>query len=81
LALTLKAKDGYDNAHTAVFSCEGDEGARRAVDGLRAELRDPTFTLATTFEDLVEDCTQFTATEYWANEFRRRYLDLSPVLS
>ena len=81
LALSLRHKGKYDLGHAVVIACRGDSGAEKAVAGLRSELVEPESLIrSVALEELVDAFVARPATKAWALEFRRRYLDLSPVL-
>lgn len=76
LALSVRAKGGFDLAHVAVFSCYGDSKARAAVEGVRRELADPdAWVRAASFEDVISGFAAHPSTASWAAWFRERYLD------
>ena len=73
--------DEFDDGHVVVLSCEGDRGAERAIEGLKEQLHEPSSLLrAATYEELMSKFADMANLRSWASEFRRRYLDLSPVL-
>ena len=81
LAHSLRSTDEFDEGRVVVLSCRGDAGAERAIAGLSAELRDPPALLrSATYEELVAAFDSEPELSSWAAEFRRRYLDLTPVL-
>ena len=81
LVHSLRSTDEFDDGHVVVLSCEGDNNAKRAIDGLGSQLHEPLSLLRTaTYEELMSKFADMTAVRSWAGEFRRRYLDLSPVL-
>ena len=72
--------DEFDDGHVVVLSCEGDPGAERAIKGLESQLHQPSSLLrAATYEELMSKFADMPNLRSWAGEFRRRYLDLSPV--
>ncbi len=80
LAHSLRSTDEFDEGRVVVLSCRGDVGAERAIAGLSAELRDPPALLrSTTYEELVAAFDSEPELSSWAADFRRRYLDLTPV--
>jgi hypothetical protein len=65
-----------ESASVCVLSLADDEGAERAVHGVRAVLHDPGERCAwKTFEELAEAFASAGEAD-WARAFRRRYLDL-----
>ena len=81
LTHSLRSTDEFDDGHVVVLSCEGDGGAQAAITGLESELRDPSALLrSATYEELVSTFASEPDLSSWALEFRRRYLDLAPVL-
>ena len=80
LAHSLRSTDEFDEGRVVVLSCRGDAGAERAITGLSAELRDPPALLrSATYEELVAAFDSEPELSSWAADFRRRYLDLTPV--
>ena len=80
LTHSLRRTSEYDVGHVVVISCKGDHAADGAIAGLRAELREPASLLrSTTYEELIDVLISIPESSCWAKEFRRRYLDLSPV--
>ncbi len=80
LAHSLRSTDEFDEGRVVVLSCRGDAGAERAIAGLSAELRDPPALLrSATYEELVAAFDSEPELSSWAADFRRRYLDLTPV--
>lgn len=80
LALSLKAKGGFEQGHVAVVACAGDGKVVDAMKGLREQLVEPETVLrSVTLDDLVSSFAEFPATATWARAFQRRYLDLTPV--
>ena len=80
LAHSLRRTSEYDRGHVVVISCEGDGAAARAIAGLSAELCEPASLLrSTTYEALIDVLVSNPESSSWAQKFRRRYLDLSPI--
>lgn len=80
LALSLRTTGKYAAGHSVVVACDGDAAAAKALKGVRAELLQPdSIVRAVTLEGLVGAFSKRPATKDWALEFRRRYLDLTPV--
>ena len=80
LAHSLRSTGEFDEGRVVVLSCRGDAGAERAIAGLSAELRDPPALLrSATYEELVAAFDSEPELSSWAADFRRRYLDLTPV--
>lgn len=82
LVLSLSRTRDFRYGHVVVLACRGDVGAARAAAGLREQLVSPDSLLrVAALEDLIEACVQWDGLREWALEFRRRYLDLTPVLA
>ena len=82
LAHSLRLTDEFDAGHVVVLSCERDNNAESAIDGLGNQLHEPLSLLRTaTYEELMSKFADMAAVRSWANEFRCRYLDLSPVMT
>ena len=80
LAHSLRRTSEYDRGLVVVISCEGDSAAARAIAGLSAELHESASLLRfTTYEALINVLISNPESSSWAQKFRRRYLDLSPV--
>ena len=80
LAHSLRRTSEYDRGHVVVISCEGDGGGAQAIEGLNSELCDPASLLrSTTYEALIDVLVSNPESSSWAQKFRRRYLDLSPI--
>ena len=80
LVHSLRSTNEFDDGYMVVLSCEGDEHAEAAINGLRSQLDDPSSLLrVTTYERLVSEFDTIAELMSWSNEFRLRYLDLSPV--
>jgi hypothetical protein len=80
LAAATRADGGFRIGHAVVIAGQDDQAARRAVSALKAELDDPDGLLrSVSLERLVEECLGEPLLAGWAAEFRRRYLDLSPI--
>lgn len=82
LAIAHQENDGFDRnlVKTVVVSCADDEEARSGVRLLADELSGrPGFVQHVSYEDLIAEFVEYESTEYWAREFQRRYLDLSPI--
>ena len=80
LAHSLRRTSEYDRGHVVVISCEGDGAADRAIAGLSAELHEPASLIrSTTYEELIDVLISNPESSSWAQKFRRRYLDLSPI--
>ena len=80
LAHSLRSTGEFDEGRVVVLSCQGDAGAERAIKRVSAELRDPPALLrSATYEALVAALASEPELSSWAAEFRRRYLDLTPV--
>lgn len=81
LALSLR-RTGYTAGHAVVVSCKGDAAAEAAVRGVREQVLAPDDLVRhVALEDLIEQGRRLPVLEAWAGDFRRRYLDLSPVLA
>lgn len=81
LALQVR-KNGYVAGHVVVVACKDDRTAEAAVRGMSEQLLAPDDVLRhVALEDLVEHAGQHPPLADWAGSFRRRYLDLSPVLA
>ncbi len=67
----------------AVVALEDDAKAKAAVTGLRAAMHEPeSRCLSVSFEQFVAAARQIGGVLIpWANQFERRYLDLSPIAS
>ena len=77
LAISLRRADQYHAGHVLVLACEGDDGADKAIAGVREKLLRPEDELkATTLEKLIGALDQG-ETAPFAQAFRKRYLDLS----
>jgi hypothetical protein len=80
LAAATRQTGDYDPGHAVVITGRDDLVAWRAVAAVRAELHDPDGTLrSVSLERLVEQCRLQPSLAGWAAQFRRRYLDLSPI--
>jgi hypothetical protein len=80
LALSLKQNENYQEGFAVVLSCENDPGAAKAISGLQRELHQPDLLIrSSTFEALLQASGAYEETHAWAAQFRRRYLDLSPL--
>jgi len=80
LALSLRQAEGYDEGCVVVVSLADDQGARKAIAGLRQELLNPDDSLrSVSLEDLISACETEATLAEWAGEFNRRYLNLAPV--
>ena len=80
LVHSLRSTDEFDDGHVVVLSCEGDEDAKAAIDLLQNQLDDPLSLLrATTYECLMAWFSTRPELQLWADVFKRRYLDLSPL--
>lgn len=80
LALSLRAKEPYDEGFVAVIALAHDKGTKAAVEGLRDELLDPdTLLRATSFDALLAACDHEDDLAEWVGAFRTRYLDLTPI--
>ena len=64
-----------------VLALEDDEGARKAVEGVRAEMVDPQARcLSVTLQVLADTVDAASGRgQTWADAFRTRYLDLTPI--
>ncbi len=81
LVHSLRSTDEFDDGHVVVLSCDGDSGAQAAIERVANDLRDPPALLrSVTYEALVSELVQEADLSSWAAEFRRRYLELTPVL-
>lgn len=81
LALQVR-RGGYTAGHVVVVACKDDRTAEAAVRGLREQLLAPDDLVRhVSLEDLIEHALKRPALAEWAGEFRRRYVDLSPVIS
>lgn len=80
LAAATRETGGYQLGHAVVIAGQDDPTAGRAVAAVGAELDQPDALLRwVSLERLVEHCQLQPSLAGWAAEFRRRYLDLSPV--
>jgi hypothetical protein len=80
LAATTRQSGDYDLEHAVVIAGRDDRVAWRAVAAVRAELQDPDGMLrSVSLERLVEQCRLEPSLAGWAAQFRRRYLELSPI--
>lgn len=80
LALSLRSRGSYRFGYVVVLACRGDDGAEAAVAGLREWHTDADSLLRSAgLEDLLDACAQREALKPWADRFRQRYLDLTPV--
>jgi PD-(D/E)XK nuclease superfamily len=80
LAAATRQTGDYDPEHAVVVAGRGDLVAWRAVAAVRAQLHDPDGMLRwVSLERLVEQCRLQPSLAGWAAQFRRRYLDLSPL--
>lgn len=82
LAVALRSADGYDRGHVAVLGLADDTNIAKAVKGLSTQHSAPRdLVRAATLEALAERTEREPELAAWAQAFRRRYLDLSPVNS
>jgi len=80
LAVATRHAGGYDLGHAVVIAGRDDAAAWKAVAAVRAELHDPDGLLrSVSLQRLIEQCQLQRALAEWAVQFRRRYLDLSPL--
>jgi hypothetical protein len=80
LAAATRHTDGYDHGHAVVIAGHDDRTAHRAVTLVRAELTEPNDRLrSVSLERLIEHCQLEPRLAAWAQRFRQRYLDLSPI--
>ena len=80
LAAATRQTSDYDLGHAVVIAGRDDPAAWRAVAAVQAELHDPDGMLrSVSLERLVEQCRLQPSLAGWAAQFRRRYLDLSPI--
>ena len=80
LVHSLRMTEEFDDGYVVVLSCEGDKAAEKAIDGVESQLDNPSTLLrATTYERILSELDTIADTRPWAEQFRRRYLDLSPV--
>jgi hypothetical protein len=80
LAAATRQTSDYDLGHAVVIAGRDDPAAWRAVAAVRAQLHDPDGMLrSVSLERLVEQCRLQPSLAGWAAQFRRRYLDLSPI--
>jgi hypothetical protein len=72
---------GFERGRVVVLTTADDEAARAAVATARTALASPDRLTHLTLEDLVAaaDATGDAPLRVWARDFRRRYLDLSPI--
>lgn len=81
LAISLRRSRGLRLGHSVVLACAGDPGAKAAVAGLSDCHREPASVLrAGTLESLVDALSRLPEAAEFATDFRRRYLNTSPVL-
>lgn len=80
LAQSLVAKDQrWDDGTAVVVACAADEKAKAATDEVRVELDEPDRWLRwSPYEDVLTAVGD-AGPDGWANRFRRRYLDFTPV--
>lgn len=80
LVHSLRSTDEFDDGHLVVLSSLENESVTSVVRGLEREVHDPRSLLRfAVYEDVVSGLSKETELSSWAREFRRRYLDLSPV--
>jgi hypothetical protein len=80
LAAATRQTGNYDLGHAVVIAGRDDLVAWKAVAAVRAELHDPDGMLrSVSLERLVEQCRLEPSLAGWAAQFRRRYLELSPI--
>jgi hypothetical protein len=80
LAAATRQTGDYDPGHAVVIAGRDDLVAWRAVAAVRAQLHDPDGMLrSVSLERLVEQCCCLEPSLAGCAQFRRRYLDLSPI--
>lgn len=70
----------FDEVHIVIASARADGEAEEVCDLLSDQRSDRSTVHHITFEELVERFAKIDDTRCWAQEFARRYLDLTPVL-
>jgi PD-(D/E)XK nuclease superfamily protein len=81
LAVAILNHQEYDAGGVAVLSLADDRHAAAAVEGVRADVVDPSLVSFVALEDLVDEAAAVPELAEWGAAFSTRYLDLTPVLS
>jgi len=82
LAVSVRSSGSYSYGHVVVMAPEGDEEVRKALDGLSAELIEPSsLILSVSLETFTGAAESEPSLKQWAQAFRRRYLDLEQIRS
>lgn len=77
----LPTVDSFDEAHVLVVSAKADKTAIKATVRVNDAYKGPAKPVTQIFfGDMIERALEVSELSAWATEFRRRYLDLTPVL-
>jgi len=81
LAMTQFERGEFETSVCVIASCEGDQGARSAVEELQHHLQGGFLVRHLALERFLELLTVKPALSDWARQFNQRYLDLSQMSS
>lgn len=81
LAASMLERGEFDGGSVGVLCLADDRHARVATDGVRAQVTDDWFVRLVSLENLTQAAGRHEALRAWADAFRTRYLDLTPVIA